>query len=50
MEKKGKDNTGFKNSTATVDQVSTVVGKPQVEEAKVDEKVQAENQRRETEG
>lgn len=50
VEKKGKDNAGFKNSTIAVDQISTVMPKPPVEEEKIDEKTLAENKTREVEG
>lgn len=48
VEKKGKDNAGFKNSTTTVDQLSTVTAK--VEEEKIDEKALAEKEKQEAEG
>lgn len=47
VEKKGKDNAGFKNSTTTMDQLSTVTGK--VEEEKIDEKALAEKEKQEAE-
>lgn len=50
VEGTGKVNSGFKNSTTTVDQISTITMKPQVEEEKVDEKTLAENQKRAAEG
>ncbi|KAG4079689.1 hypothetical protein HA402_009075 [Bradysia odoriphaga] len=47
VEKKGKDNAVFRNSTTTMDQISTVTGK--VEEEKVDVKTLTENDQREAE-
>lgn len=46
VEKKGKDNAGFKNSTTTVDQTPAIDVKPRAEEEKVDEKTLAENEKR----
>lgn len=47
VEKKGKDNAGFKNSTTAVDQVSTV-GK--VEDENVDDKTVSDKDKRTEEG
>lgn len=51
VEKKGKDNAGFKNSTTAVDQISTVNNeKSQAEEEKVDDNTVAQNDGRTDEG
>lgn len=47
VEKKGKENAGFKNSITTMDQITTVAAK--VEEEKIDEKALAEKEKREAE-